>query len=536
MSASNLRHLQQTTPVLSERIDRGVRVFIFAASLLCILFATTFPFDFSIPVGTAAQMVQQRFDTRWLEWDPHHIDCVENILLFMPLGFGIASLFVRNRRLRFIRQIVAAFFFSALLSTTVEVSQTFLSYRDPSLQDIWANTTGGMAGAILFVLLGRQTIRLAAAMLVHLRVLAQPAIFAGFLAIYGIFQLSVPLLIHNPGNLNNWDPNMHLLIGNRMDRARKWSGNISQLVLADRAATSQQAMQIAQGADANSILGDSLLADYRLRGAGPYEDRSGHLPPLLWMDKNHPTLSDRSVEIVDGSGLRSSDVVAPAIQRIARSWQFTIALACASDRTDQTGPARIVTISNRSDLDLELGQESSELVIRVRTGMNYMPELRLQDIFLDRSPHRFVVTMRDATIVAYVDGQERGWVQITPEAKLIWRLYPRGGFAMRMGKFGFRIYAAIYRLLVFIPFSTLLGAMLITSDWTAATKRIVAVTVIGVMALLLEIILGTQAADGFQPRNLLISLGIGFAWLGAVSLRPTRIWPDGSARGSGKVR
>ncbi|HEY1629071.1 MAG TPA: hypothetical protein VGF52_04375, partial [Tepidisphaeraceae bacterium] len=133
------------------------------------------------------------------------------------------------------------------------------------------------------------------------------------------------------------------------------------------------------------------------------------------------------------------------------------------------------------------------------------------------------LTVKDARIVVYVNGKERGVIEVTPEAKVIWRLFPKGGFALSIGKYGFRVYAAIYRLLVFIPFSALLGAMIVSCKWSPPTKRIVAVVVIVAMALALEIILGTQAASGFQIRNLAISLVVAFGMLGAMRLITARM-------------
>ncbi|HEY1629389.1 MAG TPA: VanZ family protein, partial [Tepidisphaeraceae bacterium] len=353
--------------ILTQRVARGLGVFIFVTAFLCILFATTFPFDFSIfPADTALQKIRDHFDWSWTQFDPHYTDRIENVLLFMPLGFGVASLFFRRQKFRFIWQIVAAFFISCVLSTSVEISQTFISFRDPSLMDIRSNSTGGTLGAIVFILIGESLLRGAARALMLLRPLARPAIIGGVLAIYALFQLSVPLLIRNPRNLSNWDEGKSLVIGNRYTGDRSWSGKESRLVLADRALDASQIMRFADSGDANSIVGSSLLADYSLKGSAPYTDSTGQSPPLLWRNGPAPNISDQRVNIDPEHWLRTPAPIAPAIARIAKSWEFTLIVDCASDDLSQSGPARIMTLTDKhNDANLELGQEGPQLSVRL---------------------------------------------------------------------------------------------------------------------------------------------------------------------------
>src|SRR5450432_3653930 len=106
MDDANPNLLPPRQYILTDRVARGLGVFIFIASLLCVLFAATFPFDFSIPAGgNALQLVRETFDWQWVQYDPHYLDRTENILLFMPFGFGVASLFPQRRRFRFLLQI-----------------------------------------------------------------------------------------------------------------------------------------------------------------------------------------------------------------------------------------------------------------------------------------------------------------------------------------------------------------------------------------------------------------------------------------------
>jgi hypothetical protein len=102
---------------------------------------------------------------------------------------------------------------------------------------------------------------------------------------------------------------------------------------------------------------------------------------------------------------------------------------------------------------------------------------------------------------------------------MIWRLYPRGWFRLRLERYGFRSYAAIYRVLVLIPFAALLAATLALSQLRATHKRLIAIGGAIAMCLTMEGLLGAQAASGFQIRNLIISLVVCLGTLGLLALR-----------------
>jgi VanZ family protein len=502
--------------VLTERVSRSIGIFIFVASLLCVLFAGTFPFDFSIPAHGAMQEVREQFDWRWNPHDPGHRDRIENILFFMPLGFGTAALIVR-RKFRRTLQLFITFVISLILTSFVEISQTFVSFRDPSFADIWCNTLGGMIGAIIFIFIGDGFLNLASRFLLWLAPLARPAIIGAALFAYAVFQLSEPLLIHNPGDLSVWSREMQLSVGNAPSNDRGWLGSIWQLQIADRAISPREVRELENSNEAAKIFGDSLLADYRFMGVGPFPDLTANLPALKWFDLPSRFMHPDKVVVTGNRWLLTRENIAAAISRIAGQSQFTIATTVATADPKQYGSEQIIAIaSSLHQYNLEIAQQYSDLELSVRTAVRSTPGLRLRGVFDDTQPHHLVVTAIKGRIVVYMDGEEKGRVEISPEAKVIWRLYPRGGFNLRMEQYAFRSYATIYRLLVYIPFSALLAAMLASSKWTANTRRIVALSILCVMAVLLEIVLGTQAESGFQKKNLLISLIIGLAALGGM--------------------
>lgn len=481
-------------------------VFILVTSLLIIFFAGTFPFDFSFDRNSISS-----FDWRPLEYDPGFVDRGQNILFFMPLGFGLASI-VRRQKFRFLWQLAIGTALGAAMSVLIECAQMFVSYRDPSMMDIWANTLGGFCGAVIYAVAGEIILQIAARGLMLLRPLAQPPFLAIATAAYAAFQLWAPLMVRNPGDLSVWDNTLPLIVGNELTADRGWSGSVSRILLADRAISEEQAQQLAGGSSAAQIFGDSLLSDYRIEGAGPYRDLAGNLPPLEWVSGP----GNASAAISPDNWYKTPVAISPAIDRIKKSSEFTFAVTAITFSLDQRGPARLASVSgDTTHRNVQLGQEFDDLSIRVRMATRSMPDLYVKHVFKPHVPRQIVVTAADAQITIYIDGQNRGQVQITPEAKVIWRLYPRTGFRIRIERYGFRSYAAIYRLLVFIPFAALLAATLPLSKIREQTRILLGSAIVLLFAIAIEVTLGGIGNDGFQARNLLMSLviGAGTLWL-----------------------
>jgi hypothetical protein len=357
------------------------------------------------------------------------------------------------------------------------------------------------------------------------------------LLLYALFQLAGPLALHHAGDMSVWDKQMPMLVGNELGGDRGWNGSISDIVLADRAASDDEIMALSRGADPGTIFEKSLLAHYSLHGKAPYPDQTGNQPPLDWAGEPSLVTAEDAVHVSPQNWLKTATPVENSIVRIGRASQFTLATTAATFATHQEGlaPWRLVGISaGVSARNVQIGQDGPDLVVRVRTAVRSMPDLYIRDVFADLSTHNIAVTQKEGVVIIYVDGAERGRCEITPEAKQIWRLYPRGGFRLRLERYGFRSYALIYRLLVMIPFAALLGAMLMTSRWSAGVKAVLAVVVIVSFVLALESILGEQSASGFQKKNLWISLAIGFGVLGALTLwRESNRGRDGARGGAG---
>jgi glycopeptide antibiotics resistance protein len=489
---------------------------------LLVFFAGTFPFDFvAAGIDDALHQIHSRFDWNPNPYDPGHVDRVQNVLFFMPFGFALAAV-IRTRRLRRVWQIIGSLALGLALTLLVESLQALVSFRDPSIADIWCNTLGALLGTLIYLPFGDKALRTATQQLVRLERFVKPGVLAAATVVYALLQLFAPLgIFHSPGDLSVWDTSMPLVLGNEINGERPWDGHVHQVILASQAATAQQIAALSRGGAAPNVLGDALLADYELRGEGPYKDLTGNEEPLVWAQPPAEPIAPGDVPpLTHDQSLHSAGALARSTYRIGKSSEFTFFVTASTFDTDQRGPARIAGISvGRRGYNIHIGQEFQMLSVRPRTAVHTMPELYVENVFTDTNPHSIAVTHKDAQIVIYVDGMEQGRVEITPEAKMIWRLYPRGWFRLRLERYGFRSYAVIYRALVLIPFAALLGATLAVSRLTRKRKRLIGVGGAVAMSLAMELLLGAQAASGFQPANLLISLLISLGTLGLLALR-----------------
>ncbi|MEO1764298.1 MAG: VanZ family protein, partial [Cyanobacteria bacterium J06629_18] len=113
-------------------------------SILAVLVATLYPFNFALPDSISKRELVNSFDN-----NSFFSDQVNNVLLFLPFGFGLTGLLQRNKT-KLILQIVAVTLASAALSSTVELLQIMVPSRTPTPADIFNNSFGGFLGLICF--------------------------------------------------------------------------------------------------------------------------------------------------------------------------------------------------------------------------------------------------------------------------------------------------------------------------------------------------------------------------------------------------
>jgi glycopeptide antibiotics resistance protein len=113
------------------------------ASLALIVLVTLWPFDFS--VGDTLLRLGRPF--LLVGWGLSSVsDVLLNAGLFMPFGFGLASLLTWRRRLTGLKSLAVVFGVCFAVSYAIEVLQQFMPSRYPALRDALANSFGGVLG------------------------------------------------------------------------------------------------------------------------------------------------------------------------------------------------------------------------------------------------------------------------------------------------------------------------------------------------------------------------------------------------------
>jgi glycopeptide antibiotics resistance protein len=120
-------------------------------SVLAVLIATLYPFNFYFSGNLSIQTIITNFDNA-----SSFEDLVNNILLFIPLGFSSTTL-LQKINIKPISKFFTLIIISASLSVTVEILQMFLPSRSTTPADIINNTIGGILGGICFYIWDSQS-------------------------------------------------------------------------------------------------------------------------------------------------------------------------------------------------------------------------------------------------------------------------------------------------------------------------------------------------------------------------------------------
>jgi glycopeptide antibiotics resistance protein len=154
-----------------------------------------------------------------------------NVLLFVPLGFGLAGIVTADGRPPTAANkaslsgggrwsaVGGLLAISLLLSAALEAAQLFLPERAPSVADVVANGLGALLGVGLYR---------AWAMGVG-RALRRYATGRNLMLGLGIYSLGVALLtgyLYRSVRLSNWDTSFPLVVGNEAVGRRQWSGQV----------------------------------------------------------------------------------------------------------------------------------------------------------------------------------------------------------------------------------------------------------------------------------------------------------------------
>ncbi|NJR18486.1 MAG: VanZ family protein [Calothrix sp. CSU_2_0] len=393
------------TPVTRYFLGFAIDKLLVIGSIITIAIATLYPFNFSIPQNFSVGEIFASFDNT-----SFFNDQVNNVLLFMPLGFGLASIFQRIK-VKALLQIPLVIIAGASLSFSVEFLQAFLPSRSPTPADILNNAIGAFVGLGCFYICDSHS---------FLKIIGsiENSYFSNsskktiiLLVGYILLTFGIGMSWQNNISLSEWNANFPLILGNETTGNRPWQGYISQISFADEVVSDIQIQRILANQNYLFKNQDLLIANYDFNGKNNYRDKTGKLPDLLWqgeLPKLENSDTVKGVILTSNSWLKSADSAKFVNQKISKKSRFTVITTVASANSNQTGPARIISLSGDSlHRNLTIGQEKQNLQLRLRTpitGQNGSDiNINVPNVFSDTDSHQIVITYSKAIVNVYVD-------------------------------------------------------------------------------------------------------------------------------------
>ena len=150
-------------------------------------------------------------------------------------------------------------------------------------------------------------------------------------------------------------------------------------------------------------------------------------------------------------------------EAIRKTSAFTLATTFETSSLEQTGPARIISLSLDSfQRNVTLAQQNNQLIARIRTpatGSNgaFLAVGSPKTLELNRS-HRAILTYQNATLSLYLDQTEPSHVDLRPEVTFFHLIFPTiRGKGLPTGPKALSSYPMAFYLTWFIPLGILLG-------------------------------------------------------------------------------
>lgn len=327
------------------------------------------------------------------------LDIVINLAMLIPFGF-LGALFLRHLGNSKTKTIVIIAGISFMISVSIETLQLFLP-RMTSGVDILNNTISGMIGAFLAL---KTSQRKMFAFFINLRT-EKKWIWRLIVATYFILLIIVFLLPSFLNTLENWDESYHLLLGNEGTRDRPWSGTIYALKFFDRSLDDNDVKALLYQNSTHSIKTNLPVPLLEI------DADDGKLMFQILDGKNFPgTFAKNFLEIKGRKLVRSVVPPVQLIRSLKQSKAFTIYANFSPASMNQTGPARIVSLSSDPiNRNFTLGQVKNRLNFRVRTpltGANGSKVSLFSDaIVFPHQPNKILATFNRGEMRIYKNGK-----------------------------------------------------------------------------------------------------------------------------------
>lgn len=395
-----------------------------AVSISIIYVATISPFNFTMPQDLSWKSIIEGF-----RFGSSLKDYWQNILLFIPFGFSVAIV-IHAWQKSLWKIILLSLLVSFLLTSSVELTQSFLPSRVSNFTDIIYNTLGGFSGGIIYSLRQKIVYFLAAIITGHIDRLSYSFLFVVIIIyclaiVLGISVLSLSV------NFSNWDDSYYLSVGNEVTGNRPWDGYMRNLYISDRSLNRQEIKAALTNSDRFFDEDPNSIASFKLdRDRQLYGDKNQQLPNLTWQNKSiveaPPKPAKSSPKPIENVCLNRSQPITDSIRLNAKHWlktqvpattmsqrlkarsEFAIATTFASNNLNQGGPARIFSLAkNVYTQNIILGQRKQDLYFRLRTpttGRNATdPEFYISNAIDDCLLHSILIEFKNNRLNFYLD-------------------------------------------------------------------------------------------------------------------------------------
>ncbi|UCE06005.1 MAG: VanZ family protein [bacterium] len=321
-------------------------------------------------------------------------DIILNLIMLFPLGLVIGSL-LRAVQIRVKHSVIIATGLGFLVSLSIEFCQMFLS-RSTSGIDVFSNTVGAsVAARLAYPIKGFDTQEILKKLYDKGRLF-----YSRVIIIYCVVATLILLIPVCLNTFSNWNHNFHLLIGNEANLNRPWRGVIYKLSIFNRKLKKQEVKKLyainfqreTPAEFSNGLLTEYIFNDLPVKTYGLLKEK-------LVLDPYHLSLFNLKEQ--GGIIFRDNSVVATQmsatelVDSLQKTNELTIAIWFQPDELQQTGAARIVSLSNNPDhRNFTLGQSGSKLNFRVRThltGLNGSKVVLISHPILITDKPQFVV-------------------------------------------------------------------------------------------------------------------------------------------------
>jgi hypothetical protein len=222
----------------------------------------------------------------------------------------------------------------------------------------------------------------------------------------------------------------------------------------------------------------------------------------------------------DWPWLRSSGPAKSLVQKLQETNAFTLRVVCESDDVNQSGPARILSNSQNTDLrNLTIGQEQAALVVRMRTpstGLNGVrPALVLPGVFAGSGQRDILVSYDGATLIAAAAGSGRtSRVILTPGsvlgASMVSPELPIGSSLLPMWE------------IAYLAFLFVLPGALFAVGQRVPNQFVIGCLWLALFAMLLEVTLMLASGRLFEWRSVALTFSVGAVVVPAMSVALAR--------------